>query len=216
MTHFDTVLVMKNINKFLLVGVLLLTVDSAWAQRRSRSTYGGSTSSSGYGSPSSTPVETTMASDSTYGGSSYSGGGSKWAVGLQSSYMLFRTNDTFFTGVFNINDKMAVQASFYTHKDQSTDKNGIGGLFKYTVSGNASMGFHVGGGLSFGKHGNNLSFTHIIGDAGVHFPIHSRVVLHVDGGLLIPNDEVSATQKDTGTSIEGASSVYGISILYTL
>ncbi len=209
-THFDTVMVMKNINKILILFVALLVTQDAWSQRRTRSgggsTYGGGSS---YDSGSaSTPIETTYSSES-------SSGGSAWAIGLASSETLLMTNDTVISGVYNINDNMAVQGFFYYAKDATNDKNSLGALFKYTVAGNEMTGFHVGGGLAFGKTSSSYSFTNLQGVGGFHFRIHKRVSIHVDGGLTISNYD-NAQGKQSGTFITGASDHFGVSLLYAL
>lgn len=197
MTHFDTLWVMKNFIKTITLVAILLTFENASAQRR-RSAY-----------ESSTPVQTSYASES-----SYSGGGSNWAFGFASAYNVLRTNNTAFTGMYSWNDKMAVQGYFINYKDSTNEGNGFGGIFKYTFSGNQQVGVHAGGGLSFGKYTSNFNFMHIIGDFGFHFTVHRSVMIHVDGGLTILNDDTAGGSKDSGTYISGGSSLFGISMMY--
>lgn len=166
MTQFDTVLVMKNFNRILILVVVLSFTQSAWSQRRRSS--GGS---SGYGYGSSAPVETTYSS--SYGSSS------TWSWGLSSAYNLLRTTDTVLSGLFQINDKSAVQGYLYYAKDNSNDKYGLGGIYKYTLSGSATSGLHVGGGLGLGKYTSSFNFMHIVGVIGFHLPIIKNITIHV-------------------------------------
>ncbi|OQW47921.1 MAG: hypothetical protein A4S09_14075 [Proteobacteria bacterium SG_bin7] len=187
---------MKNLFRIITLFAILLTFENASAQRRR--------------SIESTPIQTTYASESSYGG----GGGSSWALGFASVENLFRTNKTAFTGLYSWNEKMAVQAYFISYKDSGSEGNGFGGIFKYTFLGNQSVGLHGGGGLSFGKYSASLSFTHIIGDFGFHFTVHRSIVIHVDGGLTILNDDTAGGNKDSGTYISGGSSLFGMSMMY--
>lgn len=195
---------MKNIIKIITLVAVLLTVENASAQSR-RKTYGGST---GYGTTSSTPVETSYSNESSYGG------GSQWAVGFASAYNVVRTNLPTITGMYSWNEKMGVQAYFISYKDSTSEGNGFGGIFKYTFAGNQMAGVHGGGGLSFGKYTTSFSFTHILANFGFHFTIHRQVVMHVDGGLTILNDDTTGGNKDSGTYIAGGSNFMGISMMY--
>ncbi len=200
MTQFDTLWVMKSIVKIITLAAILFTFENASAQRR-RSTY-----------ETTTPVQTAYASEGSYGGSG--GGGSGWSLGFASVENIFRTAKTAFTGMYSWNEKMAVQGYFISYKDSGSEGNGFGGVFKYTFLGNQSVGLHGGGGLSFGKYGANYSFTHIIGDFGFHFTVHRSIVIHVDGGIVVLNDDTAGGNKDTGNYISGGSSLFGISMMY--
>lgn len=174
--------------------------QTAWSQKRARSS--GTTNS--YGFSSAAPVETTY--------SSYSHS-STWSWGLSSAANLLHTSETALTGLYQIDDKSAVQGYAIYFKDNSNDRYGIGALYKYTVSGNANTGLHLGGGLGLGKYSSSLNFMHIQGVVGVHVPILKSMMIHIDGGLTITSDD-TASGKESGTYLAGMSSLFGISLLY--
>ena len=145
------------------------------------------------------------------------GGSGKFSAGLASNEDLLYTSATALTGAYALNRKSIVQGYFIM---PSTDPStyGIGGAFKYATSGHRKLGFHVGGGLGIGKWNEGKSFMRIVGIVGFHFPIHKRVVMHIDAGLTIRNDDKggSTSDKDSNMSIKGNSELFGISLLYTL
>ena len=99
----------------------------------------------------------------------------------------------------------------------SSDPNtyGIAGSFKYTLTGSKYTGFHVGAGLGTGNHAEDKAFMRIAGIAGFHFKVAKRVLIHVDGGLTIINDDnTNNDEKNSQTVVAGHSENFGLSMMY--
>jgi len=133
------------------------------------------------------------------------------ALGLASNSQLLARSETALTGLFSVTRKGAIQGFFMS---PSSDPNtySIGALYKHVVSGSTKRGFHVGGGLGIGDYADDLSFFHIMANAGFRFTIQKRIQIHVDGGLTITDDDPD----DSQTEITGNSAVFGLSLLYIL
>lgn len=138
-----------------------------------------------------------------------------FAFGYASNAAALYHNEPGLTGMFPVGDKGAVQI-FFALYDSDPNTYGLAGIYKYTLSGNQSSGFHVGGGLGIGSWMEDRSYMHIIGDAGFHFTLKKQVVLHIDGGLLIKSDEAPAATapKDSGMVLAGFSEHLGIALMY--
>ncbi|MDZ4661850.1 MAG: hypothetical protein SGJ18_09565 [Pseudomonadota bacterium] len=138
-----------------------------------------------------------------------------FALGYSSNAAALFYDSPGLTGLFPIGDNGAIQAYFALY-DSDPNTYGIGAIYKYTISGNQSSGFHVGGGLGLGTWSKDKSYMHIIGDAGIHFSIKKHVLVHIDGGLLIKSDEQAANNapKDSGMVLAGFSEHIGLAIMY--
>ena len=106
---------------------------------------------------------------------------------------------------------------------------GVGGLYKRTVLGNESAGFHIGGGLGLGTvgglgaaaNGSSTSFAmNIAALAGVHFDVPgTQVAIHLDGGPVFSLISVSGQNGVGGTTVTNfamgpLSSILGASAVY--
>ncbi len=140
---------------------------------------------------------------------------STMAAGLASNSQLLYTSQTALTGLFSVGEKSSAQA-FLIVSGSDPMTYGIGGLYKYTVSGTKRLGFHVGGGLGLGDYAEDRSFFRISGVAGFHFRVRKRILFHVDGGLTLSRDDalVDGGDDSNQTTITGQSSIFGLSIMY--
>lgn len=153
--------------------------------------------------------KTTSSSDSDS-----SSGDMGFAVGYSSNSAVLYSDRPGFTGLFPIGDSGAVQAYFALY-DSDPNTYGIGAIYKHTISGNQSNGFHVGGGLGLGTWMQDKSYMHIIGNAGMHFSLKKQIHVHIDGGLTIKSDEQAGnTTKDSGMVMAGFSDHIGLAIMY--
>jgi hypothetical protein len=89
----------------------------------------------------------------------------------------------------------------------------VGSVIKYTVAGNNSKGFHLGGGFGLGLTGAETFFVNILGNAGVHFEIVDSVWLSADGGFAVM--VLTGALGTTRFSLGGNNSpLLGMSVLY--
>jgi hypothetical protein len=105
---------------------------------------------------------------------------------------------------------------------------GVGGIYKRTVMGNQSAGFHIGGGLGVGTaagaggaNGSSTNFAmNIVAVVGAHFEIPgTQIALHFDGGptfSLVSISGVNGVGGSTQTSFSMAplSNLLGASVVY--
>ena len=89
----------------------------------------------------------------------------------------------------------------------------VGSVIKYTVAGNNSKGFHLGGGFGLGLTGAETFFVNLLGNAGVHFEVVDSVWLSADGGFAVKI--LTGALGTTTFSLGGNSSpLFGMSVLY--
>ncbi len=137
------------------------------------------------------------------------------AAGYSSNAAVLYHDTPGLTALFPIGDAGAIQAYFALY-DSDPNTYGLGAIYKHTISGNQSTGFHVGGGLGLGTWMQDRSYMHIIGNAGIHFSVKRHVMVHIDGGLIIKNDEQAGntTDKDSGMVMSGFSDHLGLAMMY--
>lgn len=205
---------MKNIILFIGLGVLLVT-STVSAQNRNRNRSTGGSSGYTFGSPSASSESASLSNtESSFSSSTYN---YEWGVGFSSAANIVYNNDTALTAVYHLNEKSLIQGYFIMDQVGGESINGLGAAYKYNLSGTAVTGFHVGGGLGLGKYSATKNFMHIVGIVGFHFPMHKKISVHIDGGLVFTNDD-NATQnkKDSNLLIQGMSEHFGASLIYML
>lgn len=139
---------------------------------------------------------------------------STMSLGVISSSHALRQSETGITGLYALNDLDMIQGAFALTSSDPANYS-LSGSFKHSVIGDVAEGFHIGGGLGFGKYVNSANadktFVHVNGIVGFHFELAKRVLAHVDAGLTVANSD-SKTQ----ILIGGHSSLFGLSLLYRL
>jgi hypothetical protein len=97
-------------------------------------------------------------------------------------------------------------------RTQGTFVFGLGGIYKFTVAGDARMGFHVGPGFSVGTvpvSGKSKFAFSLFGMAGGHFTLFDRLILSVDGGPM-----VNVVDGDANFSMKPMGETLGLGIHY--
>jgi hypothetical protein len=107
-----------------------------------------------------------------------------------------------------INHTMGVQAYLSIPTTSGNFNFYTGGAYKYTLSGNATTGFHIGGDLLLGATGGEFS---LLGGGlmGVHFSPSQSIVFAVDGG-----PQVSLVASKADFLMSGFSGLLGASLIY--
>ena len=182
-----------NAKRFLTIAIICLVSANVMAQ--GKYSYGSKNTSS------------SSSSDSDSGEMAF-------AVGYSSNTAVLYSDSPGMTGLFPIGDNGAIQG-FFALYDSDPNTYGMGAIYKYTISGNQSSGFHVGGGLGLGKWMNDRSYMHIIGDAGFHFSLKKHILVHIDGGIVMKSDEQPGNAaKDSGMVLAGFSDHIGLALMY--
>lgn len=103
---------------------------------------------------------------------------------------------------------------------------GAGGIYKFTVSGNRAMGFHVGPGLAVGTvsvggssvnvSGNTVTVESstkfgfsILGDVGAHYTLFDHLILSMDAGPIF-----SVVDGEFNFMLKPIGEVLGLSVHY--
>lgn len=89
---------------------------------------------------------------------------------------------------------------------------GLGGIYKFTVAGNARTGFHVGPGATIGTVavGGKSKFAFgFSGLAGGHFTLFDRLMLSVDGGPML-----AVVDGDANFALKPMGTLLGLSVHY--
>lgn len=123
-----------------------------------------------------------------------------YIAGGQSASALFSSNDDWLQTIFTIN---GTRGNFYF---------AVGGIYKFTIAGNARAGFHVGPGVTLGTvptgTGSEFGFS-LVGLAGGHFTLFERLILSVDGG-----PQLSVVDGNTDFRLKPMGELLGLSVHY--
>jgi hypothetical protein len=107
-----------------------------------------------------------------------------------------------------INHTMGVQTYLSIPTTSGNFNFYAGGAYKYTISGSAHQGFHIGGDIILGAAGGE--FTLLTGGLmGLHFSPSSSVLFAVDGG-----PQVSLVASKADFLMSGLSGLLGASLIY--
>lgn len=123
-----------------------------------------------------------------------------YIAGGQSASALFSNNNDWLQTIFTIN---GTRGNFYF---------AVGGIYKFTVAGNARAGFHVGPGVTLGTvpTGTESKFGFsLVGLAGGHFTLFERLILSVDGG-----PQLSVVDGNTDFRLKPMGELLGLSVHY--
>jgi hypothetical protein len=120
------------------------------------------------------------------------------------------------SSLFTLGDIAALQ--FYVGIPTINPFNVGGGVnFKYSVVGDNSKGFHIGGGIAVGAAGGSLArtvFINVVPNFGLHFEIVERVLVSFDTSLAFNIRTASASNLEL--TLGGNSNLLGASILFGL
>lgn len=97
-------------------------------------------------------------------------------------------------------------------RTQGTFVFGLGGIYKFTVAGDARTGFHVGPGFAIGTvpvNGKSKFAFSIFGMAGAHYTLFNNLILSVDGGPM-----VSVVDGDANFQMKPMGETLGLGIHY--
>ena len=131
-----------------------------------------------FAAPASTPAQTETSS-----------GSGLQNIGIGASFESERLvrSDTALTLFMPLTQKGALQVYFAIPGTEPTFTIGTAALYKHTVYGHRTLGFHLGGGVGLGGTGvsnETKFFAHILGNMGFHFafPQFDRILFSVDAG----------------------------------
>lgn len=119
------------------------------------------------------------------------------------------------TALLNLGDRTALQLYFGMSTIDPVNLGG-GANFKYSVVGNNSKGFHVGGGVGLGVTGAALTQTFYINIApglGGHYEVVDGVILAVDASFAV---KITTSPSNADMAIGGNSGLLGASIVFGL
>lgn len=124
------------------------------------------------------------------------------------------------TGILQITHLDAIQLFLGIGATSPGFSFGVGGVYKRTLMGGESAGFHLGGGFGLGTlgqasgTGSATDFTMTIpAVVGVHFKVpNTGVAFHFDGGAAF--SLLAATSTDVNFSVGQLSRLMGASVVY--
>lgn len=109
------------------------------------------------------------------------GGSSSFAFGYADTQYIANTQAA---SVLFASGKDWIQAFLGVQNTRGNFDFGLGGMYKFTLSGDRRAGFHLGPGFAVGTVGDDFAFS-IYGMVGAHFTLFERLLLSVDGGPML-------------------------------